>query len=106
MNSEQSDKFVSFFLYVYFCEVNKTVIMNLNDTVSYIGIDNLDSSLFESQYIIPEGISYNSYLICDEKTAIIDTVDASAGEGWKDNLIAALSGRDPDYLIIHHMEQF
>ena len=78
--------------------------MNLNDTVSYIGIDNLDSSLFESQYIIPEGISYNSYLICDEKTAIIDTVDASAGEGWKDNLIAALSGREPDYLIIHHME--
>lgn len=78
--------------------------MNLNDTVSYIGIDNLDSSLFESQYIIPEGISYNSYLICDEKTAIIDTVDASTGEGWKDNLIAALSGREPDYLIIHHME--
>lgn len=70
----------------------------------YIGCDDLDLDLFESQYIVPEGISYNSYLIADEKVAIMDTCDSRKGEEWKKNLLEALSGRQPDYLVVHHME--
>ncbi|MBQ6191387.1 MAG: FprA family A-type flavoprotein [Bacteroidaceae bacterium] len=72
--------------------------------IKYIGVDDLDIDLFESQYIVPEGMSYNSYLIEDEKIAIMDTADRRKGDEWKANLTAALAGRTPDYLVVHHME--
>ena len=73
-------------------------------SIKYIGVDDLDIDLFESQYIVPEGMSYNSYLIEDEKIAIMDTADRRKGDEWKANLTAALAGRKPDYLVAHHME--
>ena len=76
----------------------------INENVIYIGSDDLDLDLFESQYIVPEGISYNSYLILDDKVAIMDTSDARKGDEWKANLAEALAGRTPDYLVVHHME--
>lgn len=79
-------------------------VVKLNGGVSYIGCDDLDIDLFESQYTVPEGISYNSYLICDSKTAILDTADARKGAEWMSNLHEALDGRTPDYLVVHHME--
>ena len=72
--------------------------------IRYIGVDDLDLDLFESQYDVPEGMAYNSYLIIDEKVAILDTADARKGEEWMQNLEEALEGRQPDYLVIHHME--
>ena len=72
--------------------------------IKYIGVDDLDIDLFESQYVVPEGMSYNSYLIEDDKIAIMDTADRRKGEEWKANLTAALAGRQPDYLVAHHME--
>jgi len=72
--------------------------------IRYIGVDDLDLDLFESQYDVPEGMAYNSYLILDEKVAILDTADARKGEEWLKNLEEALEGRQPDYLVIHHME--
>lgn len=72
--------------------------------IKYIGVDDLDLDLFESQYIVPEGMSYNSYLIEDEKIAVMDTVDARKADAWKQNLQKALGGREPSYLIAHHME--
>ena len=80
-------------------------MMNMmSDTIKYIGVDDLDIDLFESQYVVPEGMSYNSYLIDDEKIAVLDTADRRKGEEWKANLKAALNGRQPDYLVAHHME--
>ena len=76
----------------------------LNDQVLYIGTDDLDIDLFESQYVVPEGVSYNSYIILDEKVAVLDTADARKGEEWKANLAEALGGRKPDYLVAHHLE--
>ena len=78
--------------------------MKITDTIRYIGVDDLDIDLFESQYVVPEGMSYNSYVILDEKIAVMDTVDARKGEEWKSNLTAVLDGRQPDYLVVHHME--
>ena len=76
----------------------------ISDTIKYIGVDDLDIDLFESQYVVPEGMSYNSYLIDDEKIAVLDTSDRRKGEEWKANLVKALNGRQPDYLVVHHME--
>ena len=76
----------------------------ISDTIKYIGVDDLDIDLFESQYVVPEGMSYNSYLIDDEKIAVLDTADVRKGEEWKANLKAALGDRQPDYLVAHHME--
>ena len=76
----------------------------ISDTIKYIGVDDLDIDLFESQYVVPEGMSYNSYLIDDEKIAVMDTVDCRKAEEWKENLKVALNGRQPDYLVAHHME--
>ena len=76
----------------------------VSDSIKYIGVDDLDIDLFESQYVVPEGMSYNSYLIDDEKIAVLDTADRRKGEEWKANLTAALNGRQPDYLVVHHME--
>jgi flavorubredoxin len=78
--------------------------VELNPKVNYIGVDDLDLDLFESQYIVPEGMSYNSYVILDGKVAVMDTTDARKGEEWKANLAEALEGREPDYLVVHHME--
>ena len=72
--------------------------------ITYIRHDDLDVDLFESQYVVPEGMSYNSYLIEDEKIAIMDTADRRKAEEWKANLTAALAGRKPSYLISQHME--
>ena len=72
--------------------------------IFYIGVDDLDLDLFESQYIVPEGMAYNSYLIQDRKVAILDTADRRKGEQWLQNLQQALDGRTPDYLVVHHME--
>ena len=80
------------------------MIKNLNDKVRYIGVDDLDLDLFESQYIVPEGMAYNSYVILDDKVAILDTVDGRKADEWKANLSEALAGRQPDYLVVHHME--
>ena len=80
------------------------MIKNLSDKVKYIGVDDLDLDLFESQYILPEGMAYNSYVILDDKVAILDTVDARKADEWKANLHEALAGRKADYLVVHHME--
>lgn len=76
----------------------------ISEHIIYIGADDHTLDLFESQYIVPNGVSYNSYLIKDERIAIMDTVDARASEEWFDNLARALDGRTPDYLIVSHME--
>ncbi|MBR5428872.1 MAG: FprA family A-type flavoprotein [Clostridia bacterium] len=78
--------------------------ITVTDTVKYIGVSDRTLDLFESQYILPEGMAYNSYLILDEKIAIMDTADRRVGEQWFANLEEALSGRTPDYLVVHHME--
>ena len=80
------------------------MIRKLSDKVIYIGSDDLDIDLFESQYIVPEGVSYNSYLILDGKVAVMDTSDVRKGDEWKESLAGALGGRTPDYLVVHHME--
>ncbi len=72
--------------------------------IQYIGVDDKELDLFEGQYAIPEGISYNSYLIIDEKVAILDTIDARKTIDWMENLKGALKDRKPDYLIVSHME--
>lgn len=75
-----------------------------NSAIHYIGCDDTDLDLFENQYIVPEGMVYNSYLIEDEKIAVTDTVDARKSDEWRKNLQAALNGRQPDYLVVHHLE--
>ena len=80
------------------------MIRNLSDKVKYIGVDDLDLDLFESQYIVPEGMAYNSYVILDDKVAVLDTADVRKADEWKANLREALAGRQPDYLVVHHME--
>ena len=74
------------------------------DNIIYIGVDDNELDLFEGQYIIPDGMAYNSYVILDDKVAVMDSVDASKGEEWLSNLEEALGGRKPDYLVVHHME--
>lgn len=78
--------------------------MNISDKIKYIGVDDTTLDLFESQYAVPDGISYNSYVILDDKTAIMDTVDKRGMKDWENNLLNALDGRNADYVIIQHME--
>ena len=80
------------------------MVKEITSSVRYIGVDDLDLDLFESQYIVPEGMAYNSYLIDDEKIAVLDTADARAADAWLRNLSEALGGRKPDYLVSHHLE--
>ena len=80
------------------------MIKNVTDDIKYIGVDDLALDLFESQYIVPEGMSYNSYLILDTRVAVMDSVDARMTGAWLENLETALEGRKPDYLVVHHME--
>jgi len=83
---------------------HKMTNMDLKNGTYYLGVDDNETELFENQYPIPEGISYNSYLIIDDKVAVMDTVDCVKSEEWKANLEKALDGRTPDYLVVHHME--
>lgn len=78
--------------------------ITVTDHIKYIGADDKDLDLFESQYQIPNGVSYNSYVILDDQIAVMDTVDARRGEEWLTNLDQALEGRVPDYLVVSHME--
>ena len=80
------------------------MIKNITETIKYIGVDDTDIDLFESQYVVPNGVSYNSYVIFDEKIAIMDTVDPRKGSEWIENLQCALDGRKPDYLVVQHLE--
>lgn len=79
-------------------------IFDITDNIQYIGVDDKSLDLFENQYHVPEGVSYNSYLIIDKKIAVVDTTDDRTGEEWLANLKKALDGKKPDYLIIEHME--
>lgn len=72
--------------------------------IVYVGVNDHEVDLFEGQYVVPNGMSYNSYVIMDEKIAVMDTVDANFGEEWMNNLKNAMQGRTPDYLIVQHME--
>lgn len=78
--------------------------VKFSDSVKYIGVDDTTIDLFESQYVVPKGVSYNSYVILDDKVALMDTVDKRGMEQWEKNLTAALNGRAVDYLIIQHLE--
>lgn len=78
--------------------------MKITETIKYIGVDDTDIDLFESQYIVPEGISYNSYVILDEKVVVMDTCDKRKMAEWFENLERELGGRKPDYLVISHLE--
>lgn len=78
--------------------------MEISPAIKYVGVDDLDIDLFESQYIVPEGMAYNSYIILDEKVAIMDTADARKGAEWWCNVKEALAGRIPDYLVVQHLE--
>ena len=80
------------------------MIKNITEKIVYIGVDDTDIDLFESQYVVPNGVSYNSYLILDEKVAIMDTVDPRKGDEWFENLRVALNVRQPDYLVVQHLE--
>lgn len=77
---------------------------NISEQISYVGVDDKDLDLFESQYVIPNGVSYNSYLIMDEQIALMDTVDARKTDEWLDNIEQVLQGKKPDYLVVSHME--
>ena len=76
----------------------------VTESIRYVGVDDKTIDIFESQYPVPNGVSYNSYVILDEKVAVMDTVDRRATEEWLANLERELNGRTPDYLVVHHME--
>ena len=78
--------------------------MKITEDIRYIGVNDREIDLFEGLYDVPNGMAYNSYVIIDEKIAVMDTVDANFTDEWFNNLSAALSGRKPDYLVVHHME--
>lgn len=78
--------------------------ITISDSIRYVGVDDKDIDLFESQYIVPNGVSYNSYIIMDDKIAIMDTVDARKTEEWLENVEKELSGKTPAYLILSHLE--
>ena len=78
--------------------------MNITESIKYIGVNDKTLDLFEGQYQVPNGVSYNSYIIIDEKIAVMDTVDIRKTEEWLDNIEIALCGRIPDYLVVSHME--
>ncbi len=78
--------------------------MHITNDIRYIGVNDHQIDLFEGQYVVPNGMAYNSYVILDEKIAVMDTVDQHFTRQWLDNLSALLQGRQPDYLVVHHME--
>ena len=78
--------------------------MTITNDIKYIGVNDHQIDLFEGQYVVPNGMAYNSYAIVDEKVAIMDSVDQNFGQQWLNNIETALAGRKPDYLVVHHME--
>ena len=84
--------------------IQRRKIMTITKDIRYVGVNDKKVDLFEGQYRVPNGISYNSYVIIDEKIAVMDTVDASFTHEWLDNIQNTLEGRAPDYLVVHHME--
>lgn len=78
--------------------------IEVTNSVRYVGVDDTTLDLFESQYVVPMGVSYNSYVILDEKIAVMDTIDRRVVSEWEENLIGTLEGRCPDYLVLHHLE--
>ena len=78
--------------------------MEITTDIVYVGVNDHDIDLFEGQYVVPRGMAYNSYLVKDAKTAVMDTVDARFGDEWMKNVAAANGGKAPDYLVVHHME--
>ena len=80
------------------------MVTNISDAIKYVGVDDHELDLFEGQYIIPDGMAYNSYVIIDEKTAVMDTVDANFADEWVSNVKTALDGRDLDYIVVQHIE--
>ena len=78
--------------------------MKITDKIVYIGVNDREIDLFEGQYVVPNGMSYNSYIINDEKIAVCDTVDKNFGDEWLANIENTLQGKEPDFLIVHHME--
>lgn len=78
--------------------------MNITDNIFYIGVNDYDIDLFEGQYKVEKGMSYNSYIICDEKIAVLDTVDKNFGDEWLSNITKIIGDKEPDYLVVHHME--
>ena len=80
------------------------IFMKITNDIRYVGVNDHQVDLFEGQYVVPNGMSYNSYVILDEKVAVMDTVDAHFTHEWLDNITSVLGDRHPDYLIIQHME--
>lgn len=80
------------------------IAMKITEDIIYVGVNDHEVDLFEGQYIVPNGMAYNSYVIRDEKIAIMDTVDGNFGEEWLANIEKALDGATPDYLVVQHME--
>ena len=78
--------------------------MNITNDIVYVGVSDKKIDLFEGQYQVPNGMAYNSYLIIDEKIAVMDSVDLGFGEEWIENIKAVLGDREPDYLVVQHME--
>ena len=79
------------------------MVKSITDSVIYVGCDDADLDLFESQYDVPNGMAYNSYVILDEKVCLMDTVDKRVSEQWMQNVQEALGGRSIDYLVVQHM---
>lgn len=80
------------------------MVTNISDAIKYVGVDDHELDLFEGQYNVPDGMAYNSYVIIDEKTAVMDTVDANFADEWVSNVKTALAGRDLDYIVVQHIE--
>lgn len=78
--------------------------MKISNDIKYVGVNDRNLDLFEGQYVVENGMAYNSYVIIDEKVAVIDSVDRSFGDEWLENIAVALNGRTPDYLVVQHME--
>ena len=76
----------------------------ITNDIRYVGVNDHEVDLFEGQYVVPNGMAYNSYVILDDKIAVMDTVDARFGQQWLENIASVLDGRKPDYLVVQHME--
>lgn len=92
------------FLAFFDCSLEGSVFMEITKDIKYIGVNDRNIDLFEGQYVVENGMAYNSYVITDDKIAVMDTVDRHFGEQWLEKLKAVLSGRKPDYLVVQHME--
>ena len=78
--------------------------MEISKDIKYVGVDDHKIDLFEGQFVVPNGMAYNSYVILDEKIAVMDSVDANFGKEWLANVKSVLGGKKPDYLVVQHME--